>query len=113
MSKWKKVALGFVATILLGALGSGLWELALRPMGLWLGKTIPTAATLGSTAAKDQIYLEAAKGIHEAASLELFWLTILFLVGLSAAVGGFMSGKKSAAKSNLATAEQLSNLDDQ
>ena len=53
-------------TILLGAVGSGLWELTLRPGGYWIGHTVLTAATLASKFLRDQVYLEAAKHSHEA-----------------------------------------------
>ena len=62
---WKKVTLGIVGTIVLGALDSGLWELAFKPAGQWLGNGILTAATLGSSVLKDQIYIEAAKGYQD------------------------------------------------
>lgn len=52
-------------TILLGALGSGLWEIAVKPGGSWFWHLILTAATFGSEYLKDRVYLEAARGNHE------------------------------------------------
>lgn len=82
ISGWKKATLGIVGTILLGALGSGLWELALRPAGQWLGNGVLTAASLGSSALKDQVYIDAAKGYHEESAnssfVELTPLTLFF-----------------------------------
>jgi hypothetical protein len=62
LTGWKKITAGVVATIILGALGSGLWETALRPSGSWIWRGILTAATLGSQSIKNQVYVEAAKG---------------------------------------------------
>jgi hypothetical protein len=63
---WKSVVLWILLTVLLGAVGSGLWEIALRPGGYWFWHAVLTAATFGSKFLKDQVYLEAAKGNHEA-----------------------------------------------
>jgi hypothetical protein len=82
LSRWKKITLGVGGTILLGALGSGLWEQALRPLGQWLGRTLLTVVTLGSSALKDGIYREAAKGVHEAGGLQVLFLMTLLLIGL-------------------------------
>ncbi len=78
LSRLRKVALGLVGTVLLGALGSGLWELGLRPGGQWLAKAFLTAVTLGSSYLKDRVYIEAARGYHEAGANEAFELLILF-----------------------------------
>jgi hypothetical protein len=88
ISGWKKAILGIFATIILGALGSGLWELGLRPGGYWFWHSVLTAATFGSKVLKDQVYLEAAKGNHEGAAQHSMLILCLFL-----AVGfGILSG---------------------
>src|ERR1017187_8007695 len=77
-------ALGIVGTLVLGALGSGLWEIGGKPIGQTILSGILTAVTFGSTALKDSIYQEAAKGNHEGASLDI-WLTLVVVyVGLLA-----------------------------
>jgi len=96
--KWKKIAATILGTLLLGALGSGLWEIALKPFTQWCGTTILTIATLGSTAIKDDNFREAAKGLHEASSLQLFWLVILGLIGLTSGFHGYVIGRRSARK---------------
>jgi hypothetical protein len=78
LSGFRKIALGLLGTILLGALGSGLWDLALKPGGRWLNEVFLTAVTLGSDYLKDQVYAEAARGYHEAAAADSYELLILF-----------------------------------
>jgi membrane protein YqaA with SNARE-associated domain len=89
ISRWKKIALGVTGTILLGALGSAFWEVAMRPFAVWLGKVILTVATFGSTTLKDSIYHEAAKGFHEASLLKVFSLMIFIIFATG---GSILSG---------------------
>jgi hypothetical protein len=112
LSRWKKVALGFIASILLGGVGSGVWEVGLKPLGQWLGRLLLTAATLGSNSVKDSIYREAAKGFHEASSLELFWLTVLIIFMFSPAALSFVHGKRAGEKKAAAFNSELNRLDE-
>lgn len=63
---WKRWTLGAVGTIILGGLGSGLWDLVIKPSAARMAQVMLTAATLGSSVVKDGVYREAAKGLHEA-----------------------------------------------
>jgi hypothetical protein len=92
-SGWKKWVLGIALTIILGALGSGLWELALRPFSQWAGKAVLTAATLGSSAVKDRTYREAAKGFHEAGALETLTLLNFWMLIACSGVAGYASAR--------------------
>jgi hypothetical protein len=84
----RKWALGVLGALAIGALGSGIWDIGLKPGFQFLGRGILTAATLGSSAIKDSIYREAAKGHHEASAMfifsffegMLFWLPWLTLI---------------------------------
>jgi len=67
---WRRIA-GLLGVVLIGALGSGLWDVIFKPGGQWVVRTLLTAVTLGSSVVKDAVYAEAAKGPHEAASLYL------------------------------------------
>lgn len=87
---WKKITLGILATIVLGALGSGLWELALKPGGYWIWHGLLTAATFGSKALKDQVYMEAAKGNHEAAAQLSFRVLGWFLFAACGALASYL-----------------------
>lgn len=76
MNKALKVVLGILATIVLGAIGSGLWERMLGPFLDWL-----TRSTIGLYASavgtyRDSIYANAAKGFHEEHSLVIHTIVI-------------------------------------
>lgn len=105
--------MGLTATILLGALGSGLWELALKPLGRWLGKSLLTVATLGSNSVRDDIYREAAKGIHEASSLQLFWLVVLSMSLICWFAFGYAFGQRGGSKANEKFMESVKALSDE
>ncbi|MGB8479205.1 MAG: hypothetical protein WCE63_10225 [Acidobacteriaceae bacterium] len=86
LSRWKKLILWSIGSLILGALGSGLWELALKPGGQWIAKAILTVATLGSISLKDGVYRQAAKGLHEEAALDVLVYFSLWTVGIFAAI---------------------------
>jgi hypothetical protein len=88
---WKKAALGIGAAILLGGLGSGLWDLALKPGGQWFGHALFTLVTLGSKVLKDRVYLDAAKGQHEDAAI----FTLLMLGAYGSLGLGMIAGRVS------------------
>ena len=83
----KSVVVGIVVTIVLEALGAGLWDIAVKPGGSWFWHAILTYATFGSKVLKDNVYLEAAKGNHEAVSL----LSVLILSGFVGMASGGVS----------------------
>jgi hypothetical protein len=66
----KIVGLG-VLTIFLGAIGSGLWERFLAPMGDWGFRQIITGSGRLSGAYLDHLYSEVGSGFHEHASNHL------------------------------------------
>ena len=67
----KKQLLTIGASILIAVIASGIWDIAVKPSGYWLVKTILSIATLGSGTIKDSVYLDAAKGYHEEPSILL------------------------------------------
>jgi hypothetical protein len=73
-SKW---ILGILATILLGALGSGLWSVVFEPTLGWCGKAFLTLVTLGVSAARDSVYARAARGYVEFPSVILMEFMVL------------------------------------
>jgi hypothetical protein len=73
----KRWFLAIPGALLVGALGSGLWEIGIKPAGTWIGRATLDVVTLGSSQLKDAVYLEAAKGNHEKASLEIWSVVII------------------------------------
>lgn len=76
LKKYVKIVLGILATILLGAIGSGLWERFLAPFLDWLARKTVGALAWGHMSYRDSIYENAAKGFHESHSLALYTLVI-------------------------------------
>ena len=64
----RKSLLGLAGAIFLGALGSGLWDVAVKPGAQWILRLTLSTVTLGSQTIRNQVYQHAAKGPHEAAS---------------------------------------------
>jgi hypothetical protein len=114
LSRWKKLILWSIGSLILGALGSGLWDLALKPGGQWITREILTAATLGSMSLKDGVYRQAAKGLHEEAALDLLVYVSLSTVTALAAldVAIFLKMRKNARELDELKAEfdELANL---
>lgn len=85
-STWKKVALGalgLLGTILIGAIGSGIWQRLGDPLYIWLRDALLNGATLGIATLKDALYAEVATGLYERpASLLLgaFLFSILYAI---------------------------------
>lgn len=78
--------LPIIGTVILGAIGSGVWEAALKPGLSSVTTILLDVATLGIGRVRDVIYLEIAKGNYERASLQV----ILILYGSAAFVGGLI-----------------------
>ncbi len=60
IKKITKVALGIAATIILGAIGSGVWEKLLSPFISFLGNTLSSTIAKISSSYSDSIYTKAA-----------------------------------------------------
>jgi len=71
--------LGIAGTVALGAVGSGLWDVMLKPSFWWLGRWLLTIVTLGLSSVKDGIYRDVAKGHHELPSLYILLIAITVL----------------------------------
>ena len=68
--------------LLLGALGSGVWEV-LRPGFVWFGALMLDLGTLGLKSLVDGMYEEVARGPYERAALNLFAMLTGMVIGLS------------------------------
>jgi hypothetical protein len=71
-----------LATIILGAVGSGAWEWLLRPALAGSSDFLLSVGTLGVKAFKDSLYAEIARGLHEGSGLKLISLVFSFLPGV-------------------------------
>jgi hypothetical protein len=76
----RKTVLGILGAIVIGALGSALWEL-IKPGFSFLGATAVTATSIGITSLIDGIYISAGR-----ADLGVLWVkaTVLFAIGFVA-----------------------------
>ena len=79
--KWKWTV-GILGTIVLGALGSGLWSVLFAPLGSFLVKFTLSLVTLGISSARDHVYASAASGYTERPSVMLlcFFGATVFMV---------------------------------
>lgn len=57
--------IGILSALIIGALGSGLWDVAFKPIFKKLGEALFFVLTFGIKKARDSIYKEAAKGNRE------------------------------------------------
>ena len=88
----KKKLLWLAGTLLLGALGSGLWEALIKPGMLWFGTLMLDLGTLGLSSLRDGMYTDVAKGSYERAGVMLLSMATGLLCGFLMAplVFGFL-----------------------
>ena len=67
-----KIFLGITGTIVLGAIGSGVWEYIFKPLLESGTKIIMDIATLGMEAYKNDVYRQIAKGFSEKNSINTY-----------------------------------------
>ena len=81
-----KILGGIAAAIVLGAIGSGLWETLLSPgLELTVSGVVRLFAALSHTF-KDFVYSEAARGFHEKHSLALLVFLLCFFAGVGSGI---------------------------
>jgi len=81
LTPWQ-TALAVVITMVLGALGSGIWIWIFEPVVLWSARAALSLLTLGSNALSDAVYIRISKGWSNGIDIVLFSL-------LPAAVAGY------------------------
>ncbi len=99
-----------LATVVLGAIGSGLWDAVFKPLLPWLGEGLLDVGTLGLQSLRDSVYVEIARGTFERAGLH----TLLMLLSSgSGLLLGLALGAVSVLRSitRARTADQKSALD--
>ena len=77
----KKKLLWLAGTLLVGALGSGLWEAIIKPGMLWFGTLMLNLGTLGLSSLRDGMYADVAKGTYERAGVMLLSIATGSLCG--------------------------------
>lgn len=75
---------GLLTVIILGAIGTALWEVVLKPPSSWLLRKLLSAATFGLKSAKIIIYKRIASGQEEpfAKFIAFYFIIILYLSGI-------------------------------
>lgn len=82
LENWRKVTLGVLATIFLGALGSGFWEKILSPLLEFTSEKISSWISSVSESYSSSIYSDAAN-LTGSISVDRLGGSLLFLFGLA------------------------------
>lgn len=85
---WKSMRFVLI-TVVLGAVGSGVWEWMLKPALAGSSEVVLNVATLGITVFKNSLYQDIALGFREEPSLRLY--TVIFGL-LPTSIVGFVAG---------------------
>ncbi len=80
-NKYVKGVLAILVTVLLGALGSGLWEGVLKSAFVSGRDLILNLVSFGMQSVKQATYAQIAQGLHEHASMDNLSLTVVGLIG--------------------------------
>jgi len=83
---WAKWIGGGLGTIIVGAIGSGVWERLGDPLYVFARDGLLNLATLGLVTLKDSLYADIALGLHEGASTQLLTY-VLFAMGYGTFLG--------------------------
>lgn len=76
---WKHPIAILLGTIVIGAIGSGLWDVCAKPVLFGTGRALLNLITFGSTAVKDSAYADAAMDQTAIMSLQLYLNTVSLL----------------------------------
>lgn len=80
-NKTLSLILGLIGTLIIGGLGSGVWEYILKPLFSHSINFILDLSTLGMDTFKNSIYEEISQGFSEKNSIKNYTLIIGFLIG--------------------------------
>ena len=75
----KHPLVALLATIVVGSLGSGFWDIAVKPGIGWVGSALLNIITLGSESIRDNAYAAATMEPTSIPSLKLYLLLLCFL----------------------------------
>lgn len=87
---------GILGVVILGAIGSGVWQLIGEPFVNYLTKITIQGINFIVNSYKDDIYLEASQGFHEASSLSLYMFILMLPFFVVTWVISFRTGYKRA-----------------
>ena len=90
-----------LVTIIIGALGSGLWETILKPSLAWISTLALDIATLGLNSLRDGIYESAARGNYERTAIEIYAIMTGVLIGIIISLPILLYSKKDKKRENL------------
>lgn len=76
---WRHPVVVLFGTIVVGALGSGLWDIGVKPSLTWVLRSLLDIVTLGSSTIKDSAYAAAALDQTAAPSAYVYQMLISFL----------------------------------
>jgi len=82
LNKYVKWALGILGTILLGAIGSGVWEWILADLFSWLGNSFISIASTFSKVYVDSLYKDIWKGAEYSYLREIYVITFVIYLML-------------------------------
>ncbi len=82
INKYLKIIFAAILTIILGAIGSGVWERFLSPAFDKTREIIINVMNYFVISYKDSIYADAAKGFHEYSADSLYCLVLICIVSL-------------------------------
>jgi len=86
--KW---TLGVIGLIILGAIGSGLWQVGIQPIFEWISERVLSLTALGFSSLSEAFYRDLAKGFHEESSLLTLWnVQLILFVGFGAYLGSIL-----------------------
>ncbi|MBK7142472.1 MAG: hypothetical protein IPH75_10365 [bacterium] len=71
MSSRAKWLFGILGAIIVGAIGSGIWDLLFKPLFSVVGRLLLSVGTFGISSISQSIYEDVAKGFRESPSLEV------------------------------------------
>jgi hypothetical protein len=110
LSRRAKVFWGIVGGLVLGAFGSGLWEVAFKPVLGGCGRLFLSLVTLGIGSARDSVYANSAKGFRELASTIMLQWALGVAIGISTAacVEGIRLARKMKLLQTATTSEKPS-----
>jgi hypothetical protein len=80
MNSKAKWFFGILGSLVLGALGSGLWNGVFSPIFSALGRLTMSLLTLGYSSARDGVYEQAAKGLYEKPSVMVLEAVTMIII---------------------------------